>query len=110
MSRHERKGSAMERKGPRGFWKLEKIPASMITDMQCAWAGCEAHFKFGDGMPKGWTWLYVYWSHEPKTNLLDIVSKDCLRDAALCPAHTQLLDSQLKELGRTLSQPVAGSA
>jgi hypothetical protein len=57
-----------------------------------------------------WTNLIVY-QGKPKLSFLDIPPKDCLRDAVLCPTHTQLLDRQLKELGRALlDQPAAGMA
>jgi hypothetical protein len=106
MSGHERrKTKAIERKGPAVFTRT-KGPASKLKDalMICAWAGCGDNFKFSDGMPKGWTNLIVY-SGKPKMNFLDIAHKDCLRDTVLCPTHTQLLESQLKDIERALEQP-----
>jgi integrase len=49
-------------------------------------------------------------TRRPKINFRDIAPADFVRDAVLCPEHTRLLDSQLKDLGRALiSEPPAGT-
>jgi hypothetical protein len=99
-NRHERRRVVvLERK---------KVKLSELTGRMCAWDGCGASFK-GD-MPEGWTNLIMYWAPSPIPNVLDIPPADWLRDAGLCPEHTRLLESQLKDLGRAVSGPAAGCA
>jgi hypothetical protein len=99
-NRHERRKTAV--------FERKMIPPTQLTGRICAWRDCEARFA-GD-MPAGWTNLILYWAPRPILNAADIPARDWLRDAVLCPEHTRLLDSQLKELGREVSGPVAGSA
>jgi hypothetical protein len=86
------------------------IPLSKLRGSMCAWAGCTASYLRADGMPKGWTFLQMYWSPEPVPNFLDVSAKDQLRDAVLCPEHTRVLDRQLKDIGRDVGGPAAGNA
>jgi hypothetical protein len=60
----------------------------------CAWDGCGQTFK-GD-MPKGWTWLCMYWSKRPVERISKI--SVWVRDSALCPEHSFTFDRQLKPL------------
>jgi hypothetical protein len=75
----------------------------------CAWKGCHQGFK-GNAMPKGWTWLWMFWSKQPQPNINKIPPQDMLRDAALCPEHTMELDLKLKDIGRALAEPMMGEA
>jgi hypothetical protein len=107
VNRHERRKAAK-------VFELEMIPANQIGGMMCAWRGCEAVVKYDDlrngDLPGGWSALLLTRSLRHYANLLDIPPSDCLRDACLCPKHTQLLDSLLVDLGRELDGPVAGTA
>jgi hypothetical protein len=76
---------------------------------ECAWEGCATTF-YGDKAPDGWSWLLFYRSRRPHLNLFDIPSENVLRDVAVCPMHTRLLEMRLKESGGALSGPEAGSA
>lgn len=59
-------------------------------------------------MPKGWTWVAMYWGRHPIPHLEEV--RDWVRDAALCPEHTTLLDDNLKPLLRELDQDARGTA
>jgi hypothetical protein len=74
----------------------------------CAWDGCHESFK-GE-MPRGWRWLYCYWSPRPHVNFFDIPVEDMDRDAVLCPCHAAKLESKLIPLCRLGSMPMEGSA
>ena len=74
----------------------------------CAWGGCQAAFA-SDELPKGWSWLILYRSKR-QLDFSKIPARDALRDTQLCPQHTAALDAQLKDLGRAVSGPPAGSA
>ncbi|UGA45648.1 hypothetical protein HU230_0006305 [Bradyrhizobium quebecense] len=75
-------------------------------DSVCAWRGCRETCRVGqegqDYLPKGWTFLLMFWAREvPLTNLWDAVPQsDMLRDAVLCPQHTRELDRLLIPLPR----------
>jgi hypothetical protein len=102
MNRHERrKVKIFETK------RLSVAELSAAWQL-CAWNGCQAAFK-GD-MPRGWTNLLMFWSPGPALNFFNVHPGDWLRDTALCPQHTRLMNSQLKELGSGLSGPAAGNA
>jgi len=60
-------------------------------------------------LPAGWTNLVVY-SGKLALNFADIAPTDLLRDAVLCPEHTQMLESQLKDLGHAVMTEPMGSA
>jgi hypothetical protein len=74
----------------------------------CAWDGCQETFK-GD-MPRGWRWMYSYWSPQPHINFAAIPAEDMDRDAVLCPCHAQELESKLWPLCRLGSMPALGEA
>jgi hypothetical protein len=62
----------------------------------CAWRGCR--HTFDDVMPRQWTWLVTWWSARPVGNI-DFRTQPVIRDAVLCPEHTQALEAQLKDIG-----------
>jgi hypothetical protein len=104
MNRHERRKAA----------KVAEIKWGRLADIThvCGWKGCEATCdpdQNGD-LPSGWSAMLLTRSFRHVANLLDIPPGDCLRDSTLCPEHTRLFDSQLKDLHRELTGPVAGSA
>ena len=68
----------------------------------CGWYGCNASFA-GD-MPRGWAFLFTYWSRKPRAKFLDIPEGNVVRDGVLCPAHVRALESHLKDLGRKIDQ------
>ena len=77
----------------------------------CAWDGCTATFE-GE-LPTDWRWLLLYWqkSPDPVALIKTLVSGLSIdRHAALCPGHTQMLGSQLKDLMRRTTEPPEGSA
>ena len=89
--------------------ELKMIPVSQLRLMGCAWKGCEAAFDAREGHPPGWSALLLTRSFRHVSNLLEIPPGECLRDTSLCPEHTRLFESQLKDLGRPLAT-TAGSA
>jgi hypothetical protein len=52
----------------------------------------------------------MVYSGELALNFADIPPTDLLRDAVLCPEHTQILEGQLKDLGRAVMAEPKGSA
>ena len=100
-NRHERRKTKV--------FESKIIPVGKLRGGLCAWEGCQAAFA-SDDLPEGWTWLNLYRSKRPQPYLLDIPAKDWLRDTTLCPEHTLQLDGQLKDIGRVVSGPSAGSA
>ena len=58
--------------------------------------------RFAGDMPRGWTFLFTYWSRTPRAKFMDIPADDVVRDGVLCPAHVRALESHLKELGRKI--------
>jgi hypothetical protein len=94
-------------------FKKKMIPISELGKSICAWDGCEAtcaHDK-NKYLPKGWTFMLVFWSAHPVLNFLDVPRNDMLRDAVLCPEHTNALDRQLKPLvSRRLDRETQGNA
>ena len=86
----------------------EVVRLSDIRGTMCACDGCDACFE--RDMPKGWSWLTLYWSKRPHLHYHKIPVRDVLRDAALCPEHTRALDGVLKNTGRDVLGPFAGSA
>jgi len=101
MNRHERRrAKVLERKN---------IPMEKIAGHLCAWDGCERTFQ-GE-MPRGWSFMLLYWSKWPSLEFWDIPPNDGLRDAVLCPEHTKQLDGNLlKDIGQDLMRPPIGSA
>ena len=90
-------------------WEKAYIPANQLVGYQCAWKGCEAHFK-GD-LPYGWVWLVTYRAPTPEIMACPIPQKDMPRDTVLCPKHNHALERLLVELPHPeLSGPPAGSA
>jgi hypothetical protein len=107
LNRHERRrAKILEQKRQRvSLAELEK----MVARRMCAWDGCVAHFT-GD-MPRGWVWLMAYWAKQPVlAPARDVPYADMPRDCALCPEHAAAFDRLLKDLGRGLDAPAAGSA
>ncbi len=79
----------------------------------CAWDGCTRSLPSAEMQPPDWHNLIVYWSPFPdaKKTLGEIVTGPaCYRDAILCPEHAKALDGLLKDIGRNLQGPAAGSA
>ncbi len=79
----------------------------------CIWEGCDRSISHTEMRPPDWHNLIVYWSPFPdvKKTLAEIVTGSaCYRDAVLCPEHAKALDGLLKDLGRELQGPAAGSA
>ncbi len=79
----------------------------------CAWAKCARHIPSAEMQPPDWHNLLVYWSPFPdaKKTLGEIVTgPSCYRDAVLCPEHSKALDGLLKDIGREVQGPAAGTA
>jgi hypothetical protein len=79
----------------------------------CAWDGCTRSISFEKMTPPDWHSLIVYWSPfvDPKNTLEEVCSgPSCYRDAVLCPEHSKALDGLLKNIGREVSGPPAGTA
>jgi hypothetical protein len=103
-NRHERRKAAK-------VFETKWIPAKQIVWSDCAWKGCTATCKLHEELPSGWSALLLTRSRRAAAgSLLDIPPSECLRDTCLCPEHTRLFDSQLKDLHRELTAPAAGSA
>jgi hypothetical protein len=102
-NRHERRKATV--------FEKKMIPASRLNRSICAWGGCEATCAHHN-LPKGWTFLLAFWSAHPVVNIWDDVPpQDMLRDAVLCPEHTNALDRQLKPLlASRLDRETQGSA
>ncbi len=86
---------------------LEKMRAA------CIWEGCDRSIPFTEMRPPDWHNLLVYWSPypDPKKTLEEVCTgPSCYRDAVLCPEHSKALDGLLKDIGRNLQGPAAGSA
>ena len=95
------------------IFRKEKVRAQDIAGLGslCAWDGCIATFE--KMMPPDWRMLLVYWSPLPegdKTLLEIALGGNCDRDASLCPEHARELDGLLKDIGRLVDAPPAGTA
>jgi hypothetical protein len=95
-NRHERRKAAAVFE--LGTMTTEQFLAAGI---KCAWDGCTASFhrKDNEYMPPGWTVLLVFKTQAPVYHIWnDVPPSDMLRDANLCPEHTEMLDRMLCEL------------
>ena len=104
MNRHQRRKAAKT-------FELKKIPLNKLGGPMCAWKDCGATCKpdpNGD-LPPGWSAILLTRGCR-YDHILSIPPSYCLRDAVLCPEHTRQLDLQLKDLGRELLGPAAGTA
>ncbi len=105
-----------KRKNPEQFVMEQRIMA--LDDLEkmrvaCIWAGCDRSISHTEMRPPDWHNLLVYWSPfpDPKKTLREICTgPSCYRDAVLCPEHAKALDGLLKDIGRDLQGPAAGSA
>lgn len=97
LNRHERRRAKVI--------ETKTVAISDIRGCMCSWDRCG---KFFEGeQPFGWTWLIMYRS--PQATQIIPLDDRLLRDSALCPEHTKLLDDQLKDIGRDISAPPAGN-
>jgi hypothetical protein len=105
-NRHERRRAAK-------VSEIQMIPLNQIGGNMCTWKGCEAVYKTDHNrpldLPPGWSALLLTRSFHVG-NLLDLPPGECLRDGCLCPEHTRLFDTQLKDIDRALDGPTVGSA
>jgi len=86
--------------------------AKMVAEdgVDCAWQGCDSHFK-GD-KPAGWVNLLTWWSPWPEPwRTVDEVARDpsCKANAVLCPKHAAGLEGMLKDIGDALRQPLGST-
>jgi hypothetical protein len=105
-NRHERRRTKVFQAGTLTPQKAKEMLANLKR--MCSWEGCEATVE--GSLPKSWSNLVLYWS--PMPGALDAIPpENWLRDAVLCPTHTQALDGRLlKDIGRAVDAPAQGSA
>ena len=89
------------------IYERKMVKVSELVGNKCWWRGCDRTYV-GD-MPRGWRYLFTYWSRQVQPDFFKISLQDLGRDCVLCPEHVRALDGQLKESGKQLDK-VEGNA